>query len=183
MSSEFTVAKRYAKALFDLAQEQGNIAQVEEDLNAVVSIIRQNAELNQVLMHPNIGVNEKTNLLKQLFEGKVTDAVLGTILLLVSRGREEVLPYVLADFVQIASEAMNLATAFVSAPYELSDADKATVAEQFGKLTGKAIRVQTTIDKSLLGGITVRIGDRLYDGSLSGKLDRLEKNLKETQAL
>ncbi|MFC0216399.1 F0F1 ATP synthase subunit delta [Paenibacillus chartarius] len=183
MSSEYTVAKRYAKALFDLAQEQGIVSQVEEDLSAVITIIKENVELNQLLLHPNIESSAKTNMLKQLFEGRVSEAVLGTIILLVTRGREEVLPYVLADYVQIASEALNQATAYVTAPYELSDADKASVAEHFGKLSGKTIRVHTTIDKSLLGGIKVRIGDRLYDGSLSGKLNRLEKKLTETQAL
>jgi F-type H+-transporting ATPase subunit delta len=183
MSSEFTVAKRYAKALFDLAQERGIIAQVEEDLSSIVSIIKQNAELNQLLLHPNIDGTAKTDMLKQLFEGKVADIVLGTIVLLVSRGREELLPYVLTDYVQIASEAMKQATAFVSSPFELTDAEKTAIAEHFGKLTGKTIRVHTTIDKSLLGGIQVRIGDRLYDGSLSGKLERLEKTLNASQAL
>lgn len=180
--SELAVAKRYAKALFELAKEQNIIAQVEEDLSAVVSTIKQNAELNQLLLHPNIDITAKTNMLKQLFEGKVTEPVLGTLLLLLSRGREELLPYLLLDYIEIASAALNQATAFVTSALELSEAEKSEIAAHFGKLEGKTIRVQNVVDKSLIGGITVRIGDRLYDGSLSGKLNRLEQTLK-TQAL
>jgi F-type H+-transporting ATPase subunit delta len=180
--SELAVAKRYAKALFELAKEQNIITQVEEDLSTTVTVIRQNAELNQVLLHPNIDITSKTNLLKQLFEGKVAEPVLGTLVLLISRGREELLPYLLLDYIDIASAALNQATAFVTSAFELSEADKAAVAAHFGKLEGKTIRVQSVVDKSLIGGITVRIGDRLYDGSLSGRLNRLEQTLK-SQAL
>lgn len=180
--SELAVAKRYAKALFELAKEQNIITQVEEDLSAVVSTIKSNAELNQLLLHPNIDISSKTNMLKQLFEGKVAEPVLGTLLLLLSRGREELLPYLLLDYIEIASVALNQATAFVTSAFELSESDKAEIAAHFGKLEGKTVRVQSVVDKSLIGGITVRIGDRLYDGSLSGKLNRLEQTLK-TQAL
>jgi F-type H+-transporting ATPase subunit delta len=181
--SELAVAKRYAKALFEIAKEQNIITQVEEDLSSVVTAIKMNAELNQLLLHPNIDISAKTDMLKKLFEGKVAEPVLGTLLLLLSRGREELLPFLLQDYTEIASAALNQATAFVTSAFELTEAEKADIASHFGKLEGKTIRVQSTIDKSLIGGITVRIGDRLYDGSLSGKLKRLEQTLNTSQAL
>jgi F-type H+-transporting ATPase subunit delta len=181
--SDVTVAKRYAKALFEIAKEQNNIPQVEQDLRTVVTVIKENGDVQKLLLHPNIDKAAKTNLLKQLFEGKVVDSVLSTLLLLIDRGREEILPHLLADYIKISNEALGQATAIVYTPFALSESEAQNVAAHFGKLTGKTIRVENVIDPSLLGGMQVRIGDRLYDGSLSGKLNRLEKTLSQTQAL
>ncbi len=89
----------------------------------------------------------------------------------------------LQSYVAIANEALGQAEATVYTPYPLSESDAGKVAEKFSKLTGKTIRVNNVIDQSLIGGMQVRIGDRIYDGSLSGKLQRLSKSLQETQVL
>jgi F-type H+-transporting ATPase subunit delta len=183
MSRDTIVAKRYAKALFELAQAQNQIAQVEEELSQVVGIIRDNLDMEKLLTHPNIDTSKKVIFLKQLFEGKVLDIVLSTICLLVERRREELLSALLEDFVIIANEALGQALAIVTTPLALTESEASDIAARFSKISGKKIQVSSIIDPSLLGGLTVRIGDRLYDGSLSGKLARLEKSLQVSQAL
>jgi F-type H+-transporting ATPase subunit delta len=181
--SDIVVAKRYAKALFELASERGIIAQVEEELGAVVTVLQDAADFQKLLKHPNVAVSVKTELLQKAFEGKVSEAVLNTLQLLVSRRREALLTTLYTDYVKIANEALGQASAIVYTPFALSDDKVQDVAKHFGKVTGKTLRTQMVIDPTLLGGIQVRIGDRLYDGSLSGKLDRLAKSLNQTQAL
>ncbi len=183
MSSDTIVAKRYAKALFEAAQEQGVSAQVQTDLQSVVGIIAGNSDFEKLLQHPNIDSSVKVNLVKEAFAGKVSELVFNTLQLLITRRRESLLEDLLGYYSTIANDALGQANAKVSSPYALSDKEEKAISEQFGKLTGKKIAVETIIDPSLLGGIQVRIGDRLYDGSFSGKLARLQKTLKQTKAL
>jgi F-type H+-transporting ATPase subunit delta len=178
MSSETIVAKRYAKALFESAREKNTVAQVETDLQAIVQSIEDHVDLQKLLSHPNIDSSKKTELLTSLFQGKVSDTVLNTVCLLVQRRREGILSQLLMDYVKIANEALGQAKAVVSTPIALSSEELKHIAASFSQLTGKKIQVEQVIDPGLLGGIQVRIGDRLYDGSLSGKLQRLQASLK-----
>lgn len=181
--SDIVVAKRYAKALFEAAKEKDMISQVETELKAVVDTLNNEADLQKFLNLPSVGTSAKTDLLKKIFEGNVSALVWNTLQLLVERGRESVLPTLVADYVKIANEALGQASATVYAPFALSEAQVAEIAQKFGAITGKTIRVETVIEPKLLGGIQVRIGDRLYDGSLAGKLERLSKTLNQAQAL
>ncbi|MCZ8523360.1 MULTISPECIES: F0F1 ATP synthase subunit delta [Paenibacillus] len=183
MSQDTIVAKRYAKALFEIANEQGRIAQVEEELKAVVSTLKQNADFYKLIKHPAIGAAAKADMLKQVFTTSLSETTFNTLSLLIEKGREELLEAMVGYYVRIASEALNQANATVYTPVELNAEEQSHIASSFGKITGKQIRVTTVLDKSLLGGIRVRIGDRLYDGSLSGKLQRLERALNQSQAL
>jgi F-type H+-transporting ATPase subunit delta len=175
--SDIVVAKRYARALFEVAKEKDIISLVEEELKSVASAIRDNADLQKFLNHPNIGTSVKTDLLKQIFEGKVSEPVWNTLLVLIDKGRQAILSALVVDYVKIANEALGQASATVYSAFVLTEAQQAEVASQFSKVTGKTIRVSNIVEPKLLGGIQVRIGDRLYDGSLAGKLDRLSKAL------
>ena len=182
MSKETVVAKRYAKALFEVAQGAGAVSQVETELKLVVGTVEGDAEFKKFLSYPNIDATAKIGLVKKAFEGSVSPAVMSTIELLIARGRQSIFAELLEAYVKIAGEVLGQADATVFSALPLTESELAHTAESFGKLTGKKIRLQNVIDKGLLGGIQVRIGDRLYDGSLSGKLSRLEKSLK-SQAL
>jgi F-type H+-transporting ATPase subunit delta len=181
--SDIVVAKRYAKALFEVAKEKGLISQVEEELKSVASAIKGNADLQKFLNHPSVGNSVKTDLLKQIFEGKVSEPVWNTLRVLIDKGREAIVPALVNDYVKIANEAQGLANATVYSAYALNETQVADIVSNFKAITGKTLRVETVIEPKLLGGIQVRIGDRLYDGSVSGKLDRLAKSLNQTQVL
>lgn len=182
MSRESVVAKRYAKALFEVAGESNAVADVEQELKAVALAIGSDAEIGKFLAFPNIETSRKIAILKQALSGKVSDAVLNTIELLVERGRQEDIEGVYGAYKKVAGEALGQADAIVYTAKPL-DADEMTkVVARFSAVSGKAIRAEQVVEPTLLGGIQVRIGDRLYDGSLSGKLARLEQSLK-SQAL
>lgn len=177
--SQLIVGKRYAKALFEVAKEQGSITETEQDLASVVQTIQQNSEFSALLEHPNIATITKVNLLKEAFGGKVSEIVLNTLLLAVEKGREAILTSLYTAFVAFVNEELARAQATVYSPFALSDAEKTTIAEKFGKLTNKTISVTNVVKPELLGGIQVRIGDQLFDGSLQGKLKGMEKTLTQ----
>ncbi|RXZ83425.1 F0F1 ATP synthase subunit delta [Paenibacillaceae bacterium] len=182
MSREAIVAKRYAKALFELAQQHGVAADVEGQLQVVVEVIDGDAYVSKFFASPNIETGKKVALLQKALNGKVSDLLQNTLGLLIERGRLSALGEIYTAYKQVAGDALGQADAVVYTATSLSDEDLAKTAVQFGAITGKKIRAVQVVDPALLGGVQVRIGDRLYDGSLSGKLFRLEKTLK-SQAL
>lgn len=178
MSRGTVVAKRYAKALFQVANEHGLVAEVETQLSAIVSAIENDAQVSAFLSAPNITLSAKVAALKSAFGDKASSYVLNTVSLLIERGREGDLASVREAYLQVAGEALGRAEAFVTSSKPLSEVEKNQLALKFGSLLGKTIRVTNVVNPDLLGGVTVRIGDTLYDGSLKGKLDRLDKALR-----
>ncbi|MEK8131685.1 F0F1 ATP synthase subunit delta [Paenibacillus filicis] len=183
MSKDTVVAKRYAKALFEIAKEQQAEQQIEQELNAVLAAVQSNADFHRLLVHPALDADAKKKLVDDVFGGSISDTVRNTIKLLVDNGRESQLVSLISYYTTISDEAAGKAKAVVYSPQALSEAEVKSIESTFTQVTSKQIRVESVIDKSLLGGIQIRIGDRLYDGSLSGKLKRLEKALNQSQAL
>lgn len=177
MSQETVVAKRYAKALFELALEQQHVQETEQQLKSVVEAIESSHELELLLTTPNIDMAGKLNVLNTTFEGHISNNVIELMKLLVERGRVTILSDVLSSYIQIAGEALGTADAEVTSAYPLSETEKQAIAATFGQQVNKKIRIHNIVDKSIIGGIQVRIGDRLYDGSLSSKLVRMERSL------
>jgi F-type H+-transporting ATPase subunit delta len=175
--SDIVVAKRYAKALFEIAKEQDKIAQYEAELKLIVDAMSESEELRNVIGHPSIGLGKKTDLIDNIFKSKVSEHVLQMLKLLVSRRRQDILSFMLVDYVQISNDALGQEQAFVYTPFAITDAQQQEIAAEFSKITGKTVRVECVIEPSLLGGIQVRIGNRVYDASFSGKLERLRKSM------
>jgi len=178
MSRGSVVSKRYAKGLFQAAQEKGLVAETEAQLKLIVDVIEGDAEFRGFLKAPNITFATKKQVLLQAFGAEVSPIVLNTVGLLIERGREGELPAVLASYLQVAGDALGRADAFVASSAPLSAEEQTKLGERFGALLGKKVRVTNTVNPELLGGLTVRIGDTLYDGSLKGKLERLDKTLQ-----
>jgi F-type H+-transporting ATPase subunit delta len=182
MSRGTVIAKRYAKALFEIAQQQNIVSAVESELKAVVQALESDPEIVKFLNYPNIDSAKKAELLTNVLAGKVSQPVIHTLELLLDRDRQHALGEIYGAYTKIAGEALGQADATIYTAKSLDPEELSKVAAQFGALVGKTIRAEQIVNPALLGGIQVRIGDRLYDGSLSGKLARLEKALK-TQAL
>ncbi|KGE20375.1 F0F1 ATP synthase subunit delta [Paenibacillus wynnii] len=179
MSRNTVIAKRYAKALYSAAVEQGITLEVEEQLKAIVETLHLDAEVKRFIIAPRISQSDKLAVLRTVLQDKLSPMVMNTVELLVERGRTDIFPDLLATYIKIEGDALGIGDATVYSTYELSETEQAAVAAEFGQLVNRTIRVTNVVDKSLLGGLKVYIGDTLYDGSLSGKLERLEKSFND----
>jgi len=182
MSKELIVGRRYAKALFRIAQEQNRVAEVEKDLRLLADTLKEHAELRQILLNPTVTKQMKKDLARQVFGGRVSETVLNAVQLMVDKGRETLLDTLVDAYLEFANEAMEQAAATVYSARLLTDGELRQIADTFGTITGKTVVARQVLKPELIGGIQVLIGDRLYDGSLSGKLQRLQKTLTQ-QAL
>ncbi|WP_077215061.1 F0F1 ATP synthase subunit delta [Bacillus dakarensis] len=172
-----TVAKRYATALFQIAKEQQILDAVENELRVVKQVVANNAELNVVLKSPKLTVDKKKEILKQAF-GNVQTSVLNTLMILIDRHREGLISDVVDQFIEFANDERGIAEATVYTIRPLTEEESQALSSSFAAKVGKkSLRINNIVDSNLLGGVKIRIGNRIFDGSLSGKLERLERQL------
>jgi F-type H+-transporting ATPase subunit delta len=171
------VARRYAQALFDLARDKGQIDQVDDELGMVVSIIDANPQLRTVLDDVLIPDEAKRNLVSKLFAGKVSDLVMNFLLMVIRKRRESQIPAMYRAFLELANEARGIVEVEVRSATPLPDETVRNLEAKLMKRLGKRIKFQTQVAPELLGGLVVRVGDELMDGSVKTRLQRMRERL------
>jgi F-type H+-transporting ATPase subunit delta len=171
------VAKRYALALFQLAKEQLLLEKVEEELRVVKEVFFVNVELKAILKSPKLLKEKKKEILTEAF-ANLNTYVLNTLMLLIDRHREDEIAAVADEFIELANEEKGIEVADVYSIRPLTDEERTALSSSFAaKIGKKSLQIENMIDSDMLGGVKIRIGNRIYDGSLRGKLDRLERKL------
>lgn len=175
--SKSIVANRYALALFKAAEEKGQIDLVQQELIEIETVFKNNPELEELLHTPRLSNAKKKELLAQLLNG-ATQLIQNAFFVLLDKKRlDEVLNFV-DEFTAIANDKAGVAEAKVYSLHALTEEQKKSISATFAtKIGKKSLRIENIIDSSLIGGIRIQIGNRIFDSSLSGKLDRLKKDL------
>ncbi|GAB2541852.1 F0F1 ATP synthase subunit delta [Gracilibacillus alcaliphilus] len=175
--SNTTVAKRYAEALFEIAQTKGTADVLEAELTTVKEVFITNAELLAFLQHPKVAAEKKKELLTSAFTGFSKD-VLHTLFMLVDRHNEKIVPEVADHFITFNNKVKGIEEAAVYSARELTQEEQQALQGVFTrKLNVSALKINNIVDPSILGGIRIRIGNTVYDGSIKGKLNRLERQI------
>lgn len=176
--SEIIVANRYAKALFEVAEERDLIDTIESQLQLVAESLYENEDLRRVLMNPQVSSSDKKELVQKLFKNQTGVEVLNLLRLLIDRKREAILDEVLVAFTHMANEKLGILDVTVTTAVALEEQEKQDLAQHLGKALGKKLSIHVKVDKAIIGGILLRIGDRLFDGSIAGKLAGFKQEIK-----
>lgn len=174
--SRVSSAKRYAKALFEVAKSQQALAEIKSNFSEFVNLLKENKDLESLLGHPRVAIEDKKQLLGDLLK-ETHPFFVKFVQLMVDKGREGLFQSTYEVFVQLVNEQEGIAEATVYSATPLGQGELDQVAITFSGHIGKQVRVTNVVDENLIGGIVVRIGDRLYDGSIRGKLNRLSKSI------
>jgi len=170
-----TAARRYAEAAFELGRADGNLDAWERDLAQLTDALGE-PELRALVEHPAVPYADKERVVRRVV-GDVTPEALSLVLLMVRRGRPRAIPRMTEHFGDLVRRHRGIALAEVRTALPLEDAQRSAVTERLHELTGDEIEINEVVDDALLGGITVRIGDRLYDASVRNRLERLRARL------
>jgi len=133
------VARRYAQALYEIAVDKGALDAAEEELKGVVALLEEEQGIGKILNHPQVTVEDKKQVVKQLFEGRVSETTLNFLFLIVDRHRETYLNVIVAEFTRLANEARNMVDAEVISAKELDDTYKGELAKVLSRLAGKEV--------------------------------------------
>jgi len=176
MARRETVARRYAEAAFEIGRADGKLDAWERDLAGMGELLGH-AELRRLLEHPAVPFAQKEKVLRTVAGTDVNPEAVSLILLMVRRGRPGAIDRMVEHFAQLVRRERGVELAEVRTALPLDDEQRAAVEQRLAELTGGKIQVNEIVDKQLIGGIAVRIGDRLYDASVRSRLERLRARL------
>ncbi len=173
------VAKRYAKALFNLALEDGKLNEYGQELQSLAQLLDQQPVLMDALANPLYPEDVKKSVFRTLAEKAEMSPVMRSFgTLLVEKRRVRHIPEISQYFQRLTDEHFNVARAKLSAAVKLDEGAIAKIAETLSKLTGKKIVIEFQQDPSLIGGAVARIGDLVIDGSVRTQLQAIKESLK-----
>jgi len=175
------VAGRYASALFDLAREQGELDGVDQDLGKFQAMLDASGDLKRLVNSPAFAAEDQDRALKAVLDWAAVGATTGNFLRVVARNRRL---FAAEDMIkgfrqQLAAHRGELA-AEVQSALPLNDEQLAGLSNQLKASYGKDVRLDAKVDPSLLGGLVVKVGSRMFDSSLRTKLANLKVVLKGT---
>lgn len=176
------VSNTYGEALFELAVEEGKEDEFLEEINSLKDIIDSNPDFSKLMNHPKILKEEKLEVVDNVFKGRVSNEILGFLNLIVTKDRYDEIDGILDYFIDEVKHLKGIGVAYVSTALELSDSLKEAVENRLLETTSyKKMEMHYKVDESLIGGMVIRIGDRVVDSSVQTKLNKLQRELLSLQ--
>jgi F-type H+-transporting ATPase subunit delta len=170
------IASRYAKSLIDLAKDQNKVEAVLEDVK-MFKQATENRDLYLLLKSPIVNTQKKLSILKEIFDGKMDELTMSFVNIITKKGREAYLPEISESFINQYRLFNKISKIMVTTAQPLSAADFESIKSKLSASvdTLDNLEIETKVDPSLIGGFVIEIGDKLYDASVSHKLEQLKK--------
>lgn len=171
-----TTARRYAEAAFEIAERDDSM----EAWLAALAVAQErltSSDVLRLLSNPALPAASRVEVLERILGTDVTGAPHNLLALMVRRGRFDLLPAVIREFTRLQHRREGIVEAVVTSATALDAAEVEALQQRLVNLTGSRVELQQQVDAGLLGGIQVRVGDRLIDGSVRGRLERLRTDL------
>lgn len=177
--TEHKVSSRYAKALFTNSQELKSVQKVYDDLLLIQKTLDDSKELRSLVNSPIVKFETKKKIYKEVFEGKVTELTVLFLVLLADKGRDYLIGDITFEFIKMYNELNNILEVRVTSANELNKSLKYKVVDSLSKWSNKKIVPEYMIDKSIKGGIKLRVDDWVYDASIQNQLKLLADRMMQ----
>ena len=174
MAKRDSAPRRYAEAAFQLATRDGSIETWRRELEQAAAMT--DGQLMDVLANPALPLDQRLDAANRVLAG-LGQPVRNIVFLLIRRRRIEQLPRVVAEFIRLDDRRQGIVHATATSAAPLTDLEVRALTARLEQMTGGTIALETEVDTALLGGLIVRVGDRLIDGSVRGRLERLRNQL------
>lgn len=176
------VTGTYGEALFELAIEEKKEKEMLEEVTLLSKILKENQDFSDMMNHPKIIKEEKIEALENVFKGRFSDELTGFLVLILQKDRYKDIDGILADFVSKMKEYLKIGIAYVTTAVSLKDSQKKEIEKKLLDTTSyETMEMHYAEDSSLIGGMLIRIGDRVVDSSIRTKLEHLTKELSNLQ--
>ncbi|NNM16238.1 MAG: ATP synthase F1 subunit delta [Bacteroidia bacterium] len=173
------VAKRYAKALFDLATEKNSLDAVYNDINLINDSISDSKDLGLLLKTPIVTSDRKEKVMDSLFGGKVNELTHAYLKLIVGKGRESAIPDIASEFISQYKNEKGITTANVTTAVPLHSDTKSAIVKLIEDATKMQVELVDKVDADMIGGYIIKVGDRQFDTSINRKLEELKREFSE----
>jgi len=174
-----SVARRYAEALFIIAQQENKIDEYQGELQKFVAIFNETPYLKEYLSHLLIPAIDKKKVILENYASEMSQVVVNFIQLLIDKRREGYIGVIMEEYVEMAEVSRGVRTAELFSAQEVDEAVMTALIDKLSKATGKTIRLKVSVDPSLIGGIKLKVGDQVIDGTVAKKLQLLKEDLRK----
>ncbi|MGL5152553.1 MAG: F0F1 ATP synthase subunit delta [Clostridium sp.] len=166
--------RRYALALYQVGQSKGKVEEYLQDLKEICDLIYNNTEFYEVIKHPQISTRKKKKTFINIFKGKIDEELLSFLLILIEKDRILYIREKYDQMVKIHLENQNKLKVLVKSAVPLKDEELKVLREKLENKYNKTLIIETEIDKSLLGGVFIRVGNDVIDGTIKSKLEEMK---------
>ena len=167
----------YAHGLLEIAQAEGRLREVEDELFRFARIVEGNDELRMALANAGLPAERRAAIVDELLEHRALPVTRAIATFIVGAGRGHDLPGIIERFVELAALSREHAVAEVRSAIALSDAEVERLTEALGRATGKQVEVKVVVDPDVMGGLVATVGDMVIDGSVRHRLEQLKETL------
>ena len=176
------ISKTYGDALFELAVEDDKVDILLSEIEQLQKILAENEDFGRLMNHPKIIKEEKIEVAKNVFEGRISEELFGFLTIIISKDRYREIDEILEYFVAKVKEYKGIGIAMVTTAVPLKDSQCREVERKLLDTTKyQSMEMHYDVDASLIGGMVIRIGDRVVDSSISTKLNELQRDLLKVQ--
>jgi F-type H+-transporting ATPase subunit delta len=174
---ERTLVRIYAEALYEMARERDAVDTVRGELEELENLFEQSREFSSFLVSPNVDRKEKKRVVRKALGEALSPLTLHFLLILVDKNREVLIPHIAEEFNGILDRALNRTDVDVTSAVPLEEDIVTQIRESLARTLEKEVTLRMKVDPSILGGIIVRVEDRVLDGSLLGQFERLRARM------
>lgn len=177
-------ANRYAQAAFEIAHAERRDQEVEDELQSLSASLKANPALEKKLLSPNLSLDEKKAIVKALYAASPNRKIMtGILSVIFEKGRFSLIHEVAEGFKRISDLSQGEGLAEIVTAVPLDPAKEKAMAQKLESIAGCKLVIQKSVDPSLIGGVTVKIRNKVFDGSVRGNLDRLKKELTQIKSV
>jgi len=175
------IGRRYAEALFEAAIELDKLEQFRDEIKAVSDVFENEPQLKTIFEHPKLSKNEKKDIIKSIFGGKVSQEILNLCYIVVDKNREKHIKDISDQYIKLSNEKMGIVEAQAVTAVPMDEEEKLKLQNKLSEKLGKKVLLSNIVDEKLIGGVLVRIEDKVIDSSIKGKLEDIYKNLNNVR--
>jgi F-type H+-transporting ATPase subunit delta len=173
------VGRVYAQSLLGLAQDAGQVDAIAEEVGGLLPLVEPGGELYLLVTNPAISTDERAKIVQRVFEGRVSDLLYRFLQVVAGKGRLGSLQSILGGYLLQVSEARGLVDVDAYVATAMDEATAARVAEQIGRSLGKQVTLRQHVDESLIGGLKIKVGDKLIDASVASQLNQMKRRMMQ----
>lgn len=176
------ISKTYGDALLEVAVEESRVDEFSEEMTGIATVLKENPEFGKLINNPRISMDNKLEVLESVFKGRISSELLGFLNMIVVKGRFSQIDEIILYFTDEVKKLKGIGVAYVTTPVELTDAQQKAVEQKLLETTDfKKMEMHYSIDNSLIGGMQIRIGDRVIDSSVHTKIIKMQQELMKIQ--
>ena len=173
------VASRYAEALFQVGEETDSTDKLYGELKAVVDIVKENKDFSNILRSPLVSKEEKKDLITKVFEGKLSQNMINFLKILADKDRLALLADIEKDFKVLLNEKNNILEGIVITAVPMKEEEVKELQTKLSAKYNKTVVLENEVDKSVLGGVLVRLGNEEIDGTVKNRLDKMKEQISQ----